>query len=378
MKKHILRVLSVMIALCLLVICPLSIFASEMPSGTANISFDISAADLSGGTKSVTCTTYSPTQGFIDVSPSVYWLLSNNMTGFQADSVMYQLTGDLYRRKNITNIYNIQPILNRRIDNQSAYDWFFTTTVHLYIDYDYAVTGLFPYCTAVPIYSNTTQTYADLEHGFQITYKSGYTDKPGSAYRMYNFQFTTNCIGVSPLWIPDGYYLTGFAFHFQIRDNQDYTIPADNWFLFEPIQAYGFIRSTATTEAIHQQTIDLTQTINSVGTSISSAVQSSADQITAAIQNSTDQIINSDFGYTSPTNGNMDDGLAMGNALIDDMNQKMANFSDDLGNAQTEIVNDMSAVSGAVNVIWGTVPAAIVALVVAYIAFLVIRKLTGR
>ena len=93
---------------------------------------------------------------------------------------------------------------------------------------------------------------------------------------------------------------------------------------------------------------------------------------------STDAIIDEDFGYTKPTNPNMDDGLAAGGDLLDQMIGTLDEFNASLGDNTQQLVTNVSRIKPMIDGVFNIIPLPISICISGVVVFLVIRKVVGR
>lgn len=181
--------------------------------------------------------------------------------------VGYYLRDTQARMRNLTNIYNINKL--RPITNDSKLDWYFQMEVAIWYPESYGG-AVFSGCSVYPIYTSLTDStisQGDTDHTFTLaptskTLENDLTDPEGRKNWQLLFDFTegNNVLAVPSIWIPDGYYLSGFAFVFTINELVDF--PSPTFFGFSEMHGSGYHASGSATQAIEEMTERLEDAID--------------------------------------------------------------------------------------------------------------------
>ncbi len=100
--------------------------------------------------------------------------------------------------------------------------------------------------------------------------------------------------------------------------------------------------------------------------------------VTVTGYDSSDQILNEDFGYSKPDTGKADSGLNDGNDLLGDLQSDLDDFSDNLANENSALLDQMSNVAPLVGGVFDIIPAPVAVSISGVVVFIVIRKVVGR
>lgn len=91
-----------------------------------------------------------------------------------------------------------------------------------------------------------------------------------------------------------------------------------------------------------------------------------------------DGIVDEDYGYTPPTNPNMDNGLEAGGDLLDQMTDTIDDFNANI-NANTQVlIQNVNKVKPVLDGVFGVIPLPVTATITGVVVFLVLRKVVGR
>lgn len=107
------------------------------------------------------------------------------------------------------------------------------------------------------------------------------------------------------------------------------------------------------------------------GTPITIVATTLEDQIVGGI-------VDEDYGYTPPTNPNMDNGLEAGGDLLDQMTDTIDDFNANI-NANTQVlIQNVNKVKPVLDGVFGVIPLPVTATITGVVVFLVLRKVVGR
>lgn len=274
-----------------------SVSAATLPEGDTAQTKDVYLADILNATKSVYAETYYSSSGYLSEKVNVTWKDTRNISSdLVQTAVAYSVPGGQYRVKDITNIYNIPKL--SEISGEAGLDWFFGTFLNIYIPTAYA-RDTFGSVSVMPVYTTIDgeTSKADTIHAVVVEPQIVSMTVNGQSYYryIYNFMGEGTYIGCAADWIPDGYFLSGFAFHISVTNSDgqnpglDTLIPAGNYFCFSEIYGKGYPRSDATTNAINNQTEELKAEIKEAIAKILDSFGSLTNEIKDATEKQTEE-----------------------------------------------------------------------------------------
>lgn len=264
------RFASFSLALVFSALLAVSSYAATLPAYDAVDSTRVFYDELLDADKAVWLDYYnSVTDSYYQMEYDANWHYTKILpTGHdQHTYVGYHVNDVNARMRNLTNIYNINKL--RPITNDSKLDWYFQMEVAIYYP-ENAGGAVFSGCSVYPVYTSltdSTKSQGDTDHTFTLAptskeVKDDFSNPGGSKLWELLFTFVEgdNVLAVPSVWIPDGYYLSGFAFVFTI--NELVSFPTPTGFFFSEMNGYGYHASGSATQAIEEMTEKLEEAID--------------------------------------------------------------------------------------------------------------------
>ena len=149
-------------------------------------------------------------------------------------------------------------------------------------------------------------------------------------------------------------------------------------YYFDPARVYHSPAWGDAGQAAEWTVDELTKNANENADKIMQNQDKNTDRLIEAQREATDRLLSEDFGYVKPESPNVDKGLGDGDDLLNQLGEKVDEFTSGLDASLDELKQGMEQTGGFVSGAWEALPAPVVGVAAGGVVLLVIRKVVGR